>query len=140
VSSEFARQRIEDSLAISIRCKESGHEFWKILTGVDPSVVVYAPQAGMPPGELVTLSQQDGKRLFAAFAQCASLQPQPLQLVHGGKSATEIVQAAKDGPADLIDVGSQGRRGVNCLLLESVAEEVMRHAACPVLLVGQKHE
>ena len=46
--------------------------FRTILIAVDPYVIAYVPEAGMPPGELVNLSQQDGKRLLAAFAQCAS--------------------------------------------------------------------
>jgi nucleotide-binding universal stress UspA family protein len=63
------------------------------------------------------------------------LQPAPLEFIHVGKTATEIVKAAKDWSADLIVIGSHGRGGVDRLLLGSVAEAVMRHAACPVLVV-----
>ncbi len=35
-----------------------------IIHVVDPSVVAYAPEGGIPAGELVTLAQQDGKRLL----------------------------------------------------------------------------
>ena len=106
-----------------------------LIHAVDPAVVAYTPEGGIPAGELVNLAQQDGKRLLAAFAQRAALQPAPLEFIHVGKTATEIVKAAKDWPADLIVVGSHGRGGVNRLLLGSVAEAVMRHAACPVLVV-----
>jgi len=37
---------------------------------------------------------------------------------------------------DLVVVGTHGRRGIEKLLLGSVAEQVFRHAACPVLTVG----
>lgn len=37
---------------------------------------------------------------------------------------------------DLIVTGSQGRHGVQKLLSGSVAEEISRLAACPVLLIG----
>lgn len=49
--------------------------------------------------------------------------------------ATEIVDAAKKWPADLIVLGTHGRRGFVHLLLGSVAEDVVRMAATPVLLI-----
>jgi nucleotide-binding universal stress UspA family protein len=39
---------------------------------------------------------------------------------------------------DLIVVGTHGRSGLGKLLLGSVAENILRHAACPVLTVGPK--
>jgi nucleotide-binding universal stress UspA family protein len=45
------------------------------------------------------------------------------------------VNAAKEWPADVIVIGSHGRAGVTRVLLGSVAEAVMRHAPCPVLVV-----
>ena len=106
-----------------------------IIHVVDPSVVAYAPEGGIPASELIALAQQAGKRLLAAHGQRTALQPVPLEFIHVGKPATEIVKAAKDWPADLIVVGSHGRGGVERLLLGSVAEAVMRHASCPVLVV-----
>lgn len=49
--------------------------------------------------------------------------------------ATEIVEAAKKWPADLIVLGTHGRRGFVHLLLGSVAEDVVRIATTPVLLI-----
>ncbi|WP_321937849.1 universal stress protein [Paraburkholderia sp. J8-2] len=46
-----------------------------------------------------------------------------------------IQQAAADWHADLIVMGTHGRRGVRRLVLGSVAERVLRSACCPVLLV-----
>lgn len=39
---------------------------------------------------------------------------------------------------DLIVLGTHGRSGLGKLLLGSVAENILRHAACPVLTVGPK--
>ncbi|HME60987.1 MAG TPA: universal stress protein [Candidatus Binatia bacterium] len=102
---------------------------------VDPSIVAYAPESGIPASELVAEAQRDARRLTAAFTQSAALQPPPLEFIHTGKPPVEIVGAAKDWPADLIVIGSHGRGGVERLLLGSVAEAVMRHASCPVLVV-----
>ena len=42
---------------------------------------------------------------------------------------------AKELPADLIVMGTHGRTGLARLLMGSVAEVVVRKAACPVLTV-----
>ena len=39
---------------------------------------------------------------------------------------------------DLVVVGTHGRHGLGKLLLGSVAEEILRHAPCPVLTVGPR--
>ena len=46
-----------------------------------------------------------------------------------------IIDAAKTWPADLIVLGSHGRRGIDRFLLGSVAESVVRHAPCSVEIV-----
>jgi nucleotide-binding universal stress UspA family protein len=50
-----------------------------------------------------------------------------------GDPATEIVRVANEEAADIIVVGTHGRTGLTRLLMGSVAEQVIRHAACPVL-------
>jgi nucleotide-binding universal stress UspA family protein len=47
--------------------------------------------------------------------------------------ADEIVQYARSEDIDLIVMGTHGRMGIAHLLLGSVAEHVVRAAACPVL-------
>jgi nucleotide-binding universal stress UspA family protein len=52
-----------------------------------------------------------------------------------GPAWSEILAAAKDTKADLIVIGTHGRRGLSRALLGSVAERVVRTAPCPVLTV-----
>jgi nucleotide-binding universal stress UspA family protein len=52
-----------------------------------------------------------------------------------GAAWSEINAAAKDTSADLIVIGTHGRRGVARALLGSVAEKIVRTAPCPVLTV-----
>ena len=54
-----------------------------------------------------------------------------------GRAADEIVHQAKEDEASLIVMGSHGRSGLSHLLVGSVAEAVVRHAPCPVLVVRQ---
>lgn len=52
-----------------------------------------------------------------------------------GDPVAEILEVARETNADLIVMGTHGRRGLSRLLMGSVAEQVMRRAACPVLTV-----
>jgi nucleotide-binding universal stress UspA family protein len=47
----------------------------------------------------------------------------------------EIITVAERMKADLIVIGTHGRKGVSRMLLGSVAEKVVRTAPCPVLTV-----
>jgi nucleotide-binding universal stress UspA family protein len=46
-----------------------------------------------------------------------------------------IIRLARDHQADLVVMGTHGRTGVRHALIGSVAERVVRHAPCPVLVV-----
>ena len=52
--------------------------------------------------------------------------------------ATEIAQLAADLEADLVVVGTHGRRGLARAVMGSVAETVVRLAPCPVLVARPK--
>lgn len=52
-----------------------------------------------------------------------------------GPTAEKIIEQAERAEADVIVVGSHGRRGLRRLALGSVSEEVIRRASCPVLVV-----
>lgn len=59
----------------------------------------------------------------------------PEYAVRIGAAADEIIRYAGDREIDLIVMGTHGRGGVSHLLMGSVAEKVIRSAACPVLVV-----
>lgn len=52
-----------------------------------------------------------------------------------GEPVEEIVAFAIQEQVDMIVMGSHGRTGLSRLLMGSVAEGVVRHAPCPVLIV-----
>jgi universal stress protein E len=59
----------------------------------------------------------------------------PAACVRFGEPAQAIVHEARAWSADLLVLGTHGRRGAARLLLGSVAETVLRHASCSVLVV-----
>ena len=58
--------------------------------------------------------------------------------VSGERIAQAIAKEANSWPADLIVVGTHGRRGFSHFLLGSVAESIVRVASKPVLLIRGK--
>lgn len=52
-----------------------------------------------------------------------------------GDPGMEIANSAKETGAELIVIPSHGHHGVRRILLGSVAERVLRHAECPVLVL-----
>ncbi len=102
-----------------------------------------ARQAGLPISvvSVVTSSHSDARRKAAQDAVASKverLKGQGLQaegLVVEGRPDEAIVKAAEDVGADLIVMGSHGRTGLKKILLGSVAERVIGHATCPILVV-----
>ena len=52
-----------------------------------------------------------------------------------GDPKSQIIDVAKEWPADLIVLGSHGRKGLSRFLMGSVSEAVVRHAHCSVEIV-----
>jgi universal stress protein A len=57
------------------------------------------------------------------------------RVLHAGPAGEVICWFAEDQHCDLIVMGTHGRSGLRHLLLGSVAEHVVRHAQCPVVVV-----
>jgi len=88
----------------------------------------------MPDEPPLTIQIHDKLRHFAARAESAGVPCR--QIVREGDPADEILRAAAALDADLIVMGSHGRRGFESWILGSHAERVLRTAACPVLTVS----
>lgn len=70
-------------------------------------------------------------RVRAAGVPVSSVMPETI----GGRAADGIVREARKLKADLIVIGTHGRRGIKRLALGSDAEQVVRNATVPVLVV-----
>ena len=131
-----------DSEPIAVRAVDIGAELANALRAeialinvVDSALGYPADTGGVPPGEILALAKQDAKKLISNLRRHLSAETIVMELVPVGSPATEIVRAANDWSADMIVLGSHGRKGVQRALLGSVAEAVMRQARCPVLVI-----
>ena len=87
-----------------------------------------------PPPEMIERLRADAEQALAdecKRTQAAGVEAQILAAE--GIPADVIVAVAKKEDIDLIVMGTEGRTGLKHLLLGSVAERVVRTAACPVL-------
>jgi nucleotide-binding universal stress UspA family protein len=93
-------------------------------------------QSQIDPDTLVQTYYTDAdKRLsqLVETAQVADLVQE--RLIVTGQPASEIISWATAKNVQLIIVGTHGRSGLNRVMMGSVAEHVLRLAACPVLIV-----
>ena len=104
---------------------------------IDPALVLN-PEAGIGADELAQKAREDAARLVAGFRARLQLDTRALGFIPLGSPGSEIVKAAREWEADVIVIGSHGRRGITRALVGSVAEAVMRHAPCPVLVARTK--
>jgi nucleotide-binding universal stress UspA family protein len=97
------------------------------------------PEGGALVADLVPALREGGKRILARAEAMAKKAQVPFRSVMretvGGSAADAIVREAKKQRADLIVLGTHGRRGMRRLVLGSDAEQVVRTASVPVLLV-----
>lgn len=133
-----------DNSPIAARAAEVGaelagnlHAQIALVHTIEPEQL-FGPGVEIPRDELETALEKDSAQLMADLR--ASLPPgvPAQQFVEEGSPGEVIVKTAAEWGADAIVIGSHGRRGVTRAILGSVAEFVMRHAPCPVLVVRVK--
>ena len=66
--------------------------------------------------------------------RCSALGVPVTTAVRSGPASPGILRYAEDVRAGIVALATHGRTGLERLLLGSVAEQVLRHASCPVLL------
>jgi nucleotide-binding universal stress UspA family protein len=96
----------------------------------------------VPPesfGVTLTQTRRYAEQQMSELLVSGRLRGIPHQVLLGeGELWTVISEMLAQHEVDLIVAGTHGRTGVRKLLLGSVAEEIFRLAACPVLTVGPK--
>jgi nucleotide-binding universal stress UspA family protein len=90
-------------------------------------------------GEMVQLARENGHTILQAgmaLASAAKVKADTRLMDRVGQRLGEsVADAAGDWGADLIVLGTHGRRGIGRVLLGSGAEQVMRMSPVPVLMV-----
>ena len=111
-----------------------------VLAVVEPQIISNPPQmaAGYAPEQaerMKELGKCAAERVARAAERLRAAGFTVGKRVVEAEARSGILESAAEWQADLIVVGSHGRRGLRRFLLGSVAESVARHAPCSVLIV-----
>ncbi len=123
----------------ALRLAKDQHAKLRLLHIVDELIVFNTPEAGFNIQSVVESMKRSGQQLVKRAVKLAASRGVKAEsaLIEsaGVRVADVITRQAKRWRADLIVMGTHGRRGVNRMLMGSDAELVVRNAGVPVLLV-----
>jgi len=98
-----------------------------------------APEAVVPTEKLVSAADLDAEARHALNDLGSTLLSDvgdvSLVTIEHVSAAGAICEYAERHGVDLIVIGTHGRTGLTRFLIGSVAEKVVRHASCPILVV-----
>lgn len=111
----------------------------QVLHVVEPPSLLVAREMGGYDRALDAVWEAETKQAQALVTKVADmLRSKGLKVtttVEQGDPQSKIIEAASKWRANLIVVGSHGRKGLEHFLLGSVSEAVARHAGCSVEIV-----
>lgn len=101
-------------------------------------LAVSAEGFGVMSVDVLSLLREAGEQVLADGKARVAAAGVPVETVlidsPNSRLSDHVTAQAHDWPAELIVIGTHGRRGIGRVLMGSDAEQVMRHAPVPVLL------
>jgi len=123
----------------AIRLAKEQNAALRVVHVVDKTAIIGVAEAGMNPRPVLAKLARSGRAVLDAARRSAkklgveadTVLREPLTK----RVADEVLSEAKKWRADLIVMGTHGRRGLRRLVLGSDAEQIVRLADVPVLLL-----
>jgi len=133
--SQTAKRGLQEALRLA---KKLGSTL-RLLHVVNDQAAFAGPEIALYAEELLKSFRARGESILAEARAAVEGQGVAVETrcveVAGGSAGDAIVDDARAWPADLIVIGTHGRRGLYRLVLGSDAEYVVRTSPVPVLLV-----
>lgn len=111
----------------------------RLIHVVNEAMVITSHEGDIYTGELMNALLESGRIILGRAQEQVVNQGLQVEVAlleaHGGQAGESIVRDAKEWQADLIVLGTHGRRGIRRLVLGSDAEHVVRLTPVPVLLI-----
>jgi nucleotide-binding universal stress UspA family protein len=139
--SELAERVLPHALSLA-RCYSATVELVRAYAP-PPSVISASAATALPgtgpivdPGPVMAAGEEEAEAYLQEVAERFAGEGIVIERLRpDGPAAESIVAEARRSGADLIAMTTHGRGGLGRLVLGSVADEVLRTAPCPVLLV-----
>jgi len=126
-------------VAEAIKLAQDARAKLLLLHVVEEYAILGIPEAGASIGPVLDALKRAGRATLAKIERSArrlGARPETMLIEDfSGRVANAVVDQAKRWRADLIVMGTHGRRGLDRMFLGSDAELVARHSPVPVLLV-----
>jgi glycine betaine transporter len=133
--SEYAEHALDYAIALAAKLDAKVH-----LLNVIGIPVLGVPELGvaLSAGMMDTIVRDNQAALDKLASARRTKAAIGEVMLRTGDARDLIVRACEEVGADLIVMGTHGRRGVSRALLGSVAESVLRTAPCPVLTIRKE--
>lgn len=128
--SDCSLDALEYAAVVAQRAKASVtllHVLEPVSYGLDFTITI--------PGSRERKKEAVAKRLAGVVAALKTFNVEAEYVIRGGLPNDSTLEAARTMSADMIVMGTHGRRGLSHALYGSVAESVLRNSRCPVLTV-----
>ncbi|HUK04486.1 MAG TPA: universal stress protein [Burkholderiales bacterium] len=126
-------------MAEAIRLAKASRARLRLLHVVEQTIAFSAPEVAVDIGPILDSLRAEGRRRLARIERRTRRSGARIEsaLVEnfGMRVADAVIAEAKRWRADLIVMGTHGRRGLQRALVGSDAELVVRYSPVPVLLV-----
>lgn len=133
--SEISARGLKEAIKLAI----SQHSQIRLLHIANDRIVDSGYGDSSYGGQVIECARENGQKVLSGAVTLARQHGLEAETVlvesTGGPAAAMIVTEAREWPADLIVMGTHGRRGLRRLAMGSDAESVVRNTQLPVLLV-----
>lgn len=131
------------AIDLAVRLGQGGGVKYALVHVIDDAAGIYegfaAPVSLMGERclrrERASILLKSAAERFVRHGRGIDQMPDVEPIIREGPVVPKLIEAAREFGADLIVIGTHGRRGISHLLMGSTAEGVLRQAPCPVLSI-----
>ncbi|OJW85032.1 MAG: universal stress protein UspA [Bacteroidetes bacterium 46-16] len=132
-SSEPSMKAAEQGLALAHQLKAQA----ALVYVIDDAKAIGNVDAGILPDQALLVLKKEAEETLEQLAKMYNGK-ELMKFMPEGRPVEDILETAKTWKADLLVLGTHARTGLAHLFVGSIAEQVLRHAVIPIMVVPVK--